>query len=330
MAVRTDIFKHEVKDVLENHILKFWAGLQGSDGSFYDELAKLEPQLRHKPGDVMVSARILWAFSLAYQYLREKKYLIVATKLKDFFLEHFQDHKFGGVYKEIGEDGKRIEIDTELKAQAITISALSRFFLATGDNEALKSAINLFEIIEKGFYDEKTKSYAASLTREFKEPNGGKQKACLGAMLMLLNGYRNLYRVWKDEGLRDKIVALLGITAKMVEESDSAKHKAVFIHTGLKSALATGDFEIVDNVREAIEKIKTEEILCNERGPQPYSVLADLYRWKYLYDKKGAERALTYYEQMSKEFRTDDKEALTKFGLLPPVRMCLEFINIFE
>lgn len=330
MAVKTNVLKNGIKDVLENHILKFWKELQGNDGGFYEGLSKYSDKMDCSPGNVILNAKILWALSLTCQYLDDNKSLIAATKLKDYFLEHFQDHKFGGVYYEIGRDGKRTVTETKLKAQAIAISALSRYYLVSKDQESQKMAINLFKVVEKEFYDADRKIYRNVLARDFSKIEGSEEETCLRCRLMLLNGYRNLYRTWKDETLRKQIIILLGKLSKDILEEESPKLKTVYIHVALKAALAIGDFAIVDAVRSVIAEISVEDTVCKEGGVQPYLVIADLYKWKYLNEAAGADRALLNYEKMAEKFKANEAETFLHFGPVSSVRMCIEILSIFE
>lgn len=252
--ITTDFLK-EVKKSIESRI----SGLEKSSDARRTAIAE---------------AGLLWALSAAFKTFHKKDYLIEATERKDYFIKHFLDHKYGGVYHTIDEDGERLDTDKLLKAQAIAIYALSEFNAATGDDEALKAAKNIFKIIEKEFSDGRT-GYAVRLSRDFSPVEGDDS---LDGHIMLLEAYANLYRAMPDKDVAERISVLLdslcdnsgAIVGDMAAE---ASWKMV------ESSFIMRDIDVINKIREVavkiVEKNGTMAACC------PECLLSRLWMWKY-------------------------------------------------
>ena len=157
--IRTDNLIKEAKEVLQWDILKFWSVMQDPQGGFFGDLGSDGEPDREAPRSLQLNARILWAYSTAYRLFKQKEYLMPAINANDYFLKNFVDHKFGGVYSTVDKNGERVDTDCTLANQALSIYALSEFYAATKDDEALKSAVNLYKIVRKEFKDEERGGY---------------------------------------------------------------------------------------------------------------------------------------------------------------------------
>ena len=162
---RTDTFRKEVRQVLENNILNYWLTLKDPRGGFYGEADGTAEIQYNAPRGVILNARILWAFAAAYRALRKTEYLVAAVHARDYFLEHFCDHRYGGVYWSVDASGKRLETKKQLDAQGFAIYGLSELFKATHDDEVLKNAVNLFQIVESRFKDKENGGYIEEIGR---------------------------------------------------------------------------------------------------------------------------------------------------------------------
>ena len=132
---RTDAFTKETRRMLEEEILKF-------------PVEKMQDTM-----EVMLNARILWTYAAGYRVLKKEEYLLTATRTKDFFVEHFLDHKYGGVFWSLNPDGTRLDTGKRFRAMGAAIYGLSEYVLATGDESVLSYARNLFETTEKEGFD---------------------------------------------------------------------------------------------------------------------------------------------------------------------------------
>ena len=107
MTGRTDILLKEVREVLEWDILKFWSGMQDPRGGFYGKIAEGLAADKDADREEQLNARIIWAFSNAYRLFRKKEYLMPAMNGKDYFIQHFIDHKYGGAFVYVDSWGEK-------------------------------------------------------------------------------------------------------------------------------------------------------------------------------------------------------------------------------
>lgn len=161
--------KQEVQDVLENNILPFWINnmVDRENGGFYgriDGSGKLHPDAEK---GAILNARILWTFSAAYRVLGKQEYLEMASRAKDYILEHFIDYEFGGIYWSLDCKGQPSDTKKQFYAIGFTIYGLSEYARATGDHEALDYALQLFECIEQHAFDHEHNGYIEACTRDW-------------------------------------------------------------------------------------------------------------------------------------------------------------------
>ena len=143
MKTRTELFLEEVRENLTSNILPYWLGLKDPRGGFYGEVSADGTVQYDAPRGVILNARLIWSFASAYAALHRTDYLVAAVHARDYFLEHFCDHKYGGVYWSVSAQGERLDTKKQLYAQGFAIYGLSELYKVTKDDEALKNDINL-------------------------------------------------------------------------------------------------------------------------------------------------------------------------------------------
>ena len=158
-----------MQDVLENNILPFWLNkmIDHEHGGFYgriDGKGQLHPEAEK---GAILNARILWSFSAAYRVLQKEEYLEAATRAKDYFLEHFIDPEYGGVYWSVDYKGDPLDTKKQFYAIGFAIYGLSEYARATGDREALEYALDLYDCIEEHALDTQYNGYIEACTREW-------------------------------------------------------------------------------------------------------------------------------------------------------------------
>jgi len=227
MDTRTDTFLREVRENLTSGILPYWLKLKDPQGGFYGEVTSDGTVLYDAPRGVILNARLIWSFAAAYQALHETSYLVAAVHARDYFLDHFCDHKYGGVYWSVRADGERLDTKKQLYAQGFAIYGLSELYKVTRDDEALKNAINLYKVVETFFADKENGGYMEALSRDFSPLEDMSLSAhdinadkTMNSHLHILEAYANLYQVWPDEGLKEAVTRLLDIIGTRVMAPD--------------------------------------------------------------------------------------------------------------
>ena len=159
--------KQEMHDVLTLNILPFWLNqMQDHEhGGFYGRIdghMRLHPQAEK---GAILNARILWSFSAAYRVLNEELLLEAATRAKNYFLSHFIDHEYGGVYWSLDYQGHPLDTKKQFYAIGFAIYGLSEYARATGDRQALDYALQLYDCIEEHALDHEHNGYIEAMTR---------------------------------------------------------------------------------------------------------------------------------------------------------------------
>ena len=209
----------ELQKELTGDILPFWQNrMTDPEGGFYGRIDG-EGNLHPDAGrGIIMYARILWAFSAAYNLLREKSYLDTARRAFDYMTGHFLDMEYGGMYWMVAPDGKVTDTKKQIYAQGFVIYGLSEYYRACGDKEALQQALELVGLIEKYAWDEKTGGYIEACTREWK-PNEDMRLSdkesnvpkSMNTHLHIIEPYTNLYRVYPTPEVHSRIKTILEI-----------------------------------------------------------------------------------------------------------------------
>lgn len=167
MTVKT--MRSEMQDVLENNILHFWKTkmVDRENGGFYGRIdghGTLHPEAEK---GAILNARILWTFSSAYRILGKPEYLDMATRAKDYIIEHFIDPEYGGVYWSVDYKGNPLDTKKQFYAIGFALYGFSEYARATGDREALDIALQLYDCIEEHALDREHNGYIEACTREW-------------------------------------------------------------------------------------------------------------------------------------------------------------------
>lgn len=216
--ILTEILKKETQEVLETNILPYWMKYMQNqqEGGFWGRINGNEEIIPDAPSGAVMNARILWTFSAAYRLLHKKEYLETATRAKREIIDYFYDKKFGGVYWSIDSTHRPYDTKKQIYALGFSIYGLSEYYRATGDSEALSYAIHLFHDIEAYSFDNIKNGYYEAFSREWFEikdmrlsEKDANERKTMNTHLHILESYTNLYRVWKDEKLKEKLYNLI-------------------------------------------------------------------------------------------------------------------------
>ena len=214
------IFKQEVREVLENNILRFWIDrMQDNEhGGFYGRIDNNNVLYADADKGAILNARILWTFSAAYRVLGKSEYLKIATRAKQYFIDHFIDLEYGGVYWSLDYKGQPKDTKKQFYAIGFAIYGLSEYARATNDQEALEQAINLYRCVEEHALDKEYNGYIEAMTRNWQpiddmrlseyDANYPKSQ---NTHLHIIEPYANLYRVWPSKELEASLRNIIGI-----------------------------------------------------------------------------------------------------------------------
>ena len=237
--------KAEVRAELEKDILPFWLErMQDPAGGFYGQMDGNGRLMPDAPRGGILCARILWTFSAAYRVLGRSEYMDAARNAFSQIRDKFFDREFGGIYWSLNADGTPLDTKKQFYAIAFAVYGCAEFFRATGEEEALELAIKLWRSIEDHSLDSIKGGYIEACTRDWqpiadmrlseKDRNDAKT---MNTHLHILEGYTGLYRVWKDETLRRRLVELCEIFMNKIVRPDG--HLGLFFDEDWRSQSET-------------------------------------------------------------------------------------------
>lgn len=209
-----------MRSELENNILPFWMNKMedNEEGGFYGQITGEDELKPEASKGAILNARILWTLSSAYRLLKKPEYLETATRAKRYLIDRFYDPQYGGIYWELDYKGNPLDTKKQIYAIGFAIYGLSEYARATGDEEALAYAQQLFDVIEQHSFDSEQNGYVEALTRDWQpiedmrlSDKDENEKKTMNTHLHILEPYTNLYRVWKDEQLERQLRNLIEV-----------------------------------------------------------------------------------------------------------------------
>lgn len=239
----------EAREHLLGRIIPFWRGLRDDvNGGWYGYMSYgLETDKDAVKGCIL-NSRITWFFANAY--LCCKNGLIAAGECEkhgytpedilaearhgyEFLKEHCLDRTNGGIYWSLHADGTPEDTTKHTYNQAFCIYALSSYYEATGDAEGLKTAFELFELIEEKCTDEV--GYLEAFTVDFKpesneklSENGVMAAKTMNTLLHVFEAYTQLYKVSKDERVGARLGWIMDTFADKIYNPERHRQEVFF------------------------------------------------------------------------------------------------------
>ena len=168
---------------------------------------------------IVTQARHVWsATNAAMFYQKDTAFRSIAAHGIRFLQTKMWDNEFGGFYDLVSREGNPIlennKIVKRAYGHAFVIYGLAAYFRASDDSAALQWAQRTYQWLENHSYDSLYGGYFQFLTREGKpytEGTDGTLPKDYNSTIHLLEAYTQLYRVWNDPILRQRLESLLEI-----------------------------------------------------------------------------------------------------------------------
>jgi len=178
---------------------------------------------------LVLQSRQLWFFStLAREGIRKNAALSAAKCGFDFLENHMRDRRHGGYYAKVHDAGDVKDSRKHVYLNAFALYGLVAYHRATADERALAAAKDLFRILEEKAHDRRNGGYIEFFTADWKPITDPKEPGYVGAIgtktynthLHVMEALTDLYQVWPDPLVRQRLTELLVINTSTVHHPD--------------------------------------------------------------------------------------------------------------
>jgi len=224
----------EIKAHLLEGIIPFWKGLRDNEfGGYYGWVDYDLNVDKQAVKGCILNSRIMWFFSNAYTLLKDESLLDEAKHGFAFMKEHCMDKENGGIFWSLKYDGTPEETLKHTYNQAFAIYALSSYYEATGDEEALAMAKELYTLIEEKCVD--AEGYMEAFDEKFNiidndklSENGVMADKTMNTLLHVFEAYTELYRVAKIPEVKEKLMWIMDVFADKVYNPELHRQEVFF------------------------------------------------------------------------------------------------------
>ncbi|MFC4101995.1 AGE family epimerase/isomerase [Paenibacillus xanthanilyticus] len=221
MSLSLAAWQEEIGQELKNGILEFWMthAVDADKGGFHGEIAEDGTPNPAAHRSLVLNTRLLWTFASAFRTKHDKRYLELAERAYRYLTEKFTDSEHGGMYWMVDAFGVPVDEKKQVYGQAFALYALSEYVRATGSREALELAVGIFRQMERHAFDPVHGGYFEALARNWERfedyslsHHGVKADKTMNNHLHIMEAYTNLYRVWPEDELKQKLAAVIELT----------------------------------------------------------------------------------------------------------------------
>ena len=226
--------RDEIRNELTDHIIPFWSALRDEEnGGFYGQVNHDLTVDRSADKGGILHSRILWFFSEAGRMLQNEKCLSNARHAFRFLKDHLLDRAYGGIMWTTDAKGEPADASKHVYCQAFAIYGLSAWYRASGEKEALETALTLFDLIETRMRD--PYGYGEAFGRDFSpqsneklSENGVMADRTMNTLLHVIEAYTELLRVSGDERVRERLTEAMEIMLDKVYDPARGRLEVFF------------------------------------------------------------------------------------------------------
>lgn len=225
--------REEILSMLTGQIIPFWKGLRDDVRGGYAGTVDFD-LTRHPEADrgCIQNSRILWFFSEAYRYFGDPSLLDEAEHALAM-LKRMIDREHGGIFWSVHPDGTPADTVKHTYNHAFAVYGLSACAEASGSEEALRLARELYGIMETRCRDEN--GYLEAFSADWRPvPNrqtsgsGVTAERTMNSLLHVMEAYTALYRIWPDPGLRTRLTDILNLFETKIYNPEKHRQEVFF------------------------------------------------------------------------------------------------------
>ncbi len=176
---------------------------------------------------IVTQARHVWSASNAAMFYQKDNALrTVAAHGVEFLKNKMWDPEFGGFYDLVDRKGEPFKENGQIVKRAygnaFAIYGLAAYYRASGDTNALHLAEETFHWLDKHSHDPQYGGYFQFMSRDgtpFPEGYDGVGPKDQNSMIHILECFTELYKVWPDQVLKERLHSLLGLIRDTVTTS---------------------------------------------------------------------------------------------------------------
>jgi mannobiose 2-epimerase len=200
--------------------------------------------------------------------LGDEQYKDLADKAARYFLDHFIDKEYGGVFWDLKADGTIANAQKQSYVNACGIYGLSEHFRATGNIESLQGAISIYQAMIKHAYDPVNDGFIENFERDWKLPANLQFPKTMKNNLHVLEGLTNLYRVWHDPELRNHLRKQIDVMSNKILDQNTW-HERLYLTMDWNARMRIDsyghDIEFSWLLVEAAEVLGDENIIADTK-----------------------------------------------------------------
>lgn len=239
----------EMKEHLLGKIIPFWRNLRDDERGGWCGYMSYELDIdKEASKGCILNSRITWFFANVVLCIREgliteedcQTHGYTAEDVRrearhgyQFLKKHCLDKENGGIYWSLHADGTPEDTTKHTYNQAFCIYALSSYYEAFEDEEALKTAFQLFELIEEKCTD--SVGYLEAFTVDFKpesneklSENGVMAAKTMNTLLHVFEAYTQLYKVSGNAKVDERLKWILDTFADKLYNADKHRQDVFF------------------------------------------------------------------------------------------------------
>ena len=201
--------------------------------SFYGAVNLEGNPVLHANKSAVLNSRILWTFSAAGKKYKRDEYTNIAGMAYKVISDDFYDSKYGGFFMELSPSNKVANDIKHTYSQAFVLYSLCKYYEMNSSTDVLSQIKSLFRLLEGKTKDPLNLGYLESFSRNWdpideNRMSDNNEPKSMNTHLHVLEAYAALYKIWKDEEVKNRLGELLNIFIEKIIRKNG--HLGIFFN----------------------------------------------------------------------------------------------------